>query len=218
MALVIFRKYLEIGEALIAFSALESAGFHPSWHNYHHAHIAYMKMIAFGGLIIMMPETEIGPARAWLRDVRQAPQIEGDDIPERKYGMWRNTFTIAAFSGPAALFIPFVWVKWWKYGLGLLLFTGLLALGFGLQSPGFRMMAFWLVLATISAFGIVLALLPPLLLLGLWGIGLIALIVLYGLSPEFIAYSYLLIPIGILLHAKYRAMPRAQSAKQETSI
>ena len=88
MGLVIFKRYSDIGEATIAFSALEAAGFHPSWQNYNHANLANIEMIAFGGLIVQLPASEVADAKAWLSELREQPTQGGDAIPPKKRGLW----------------------------------------------------------------------------------------------------------------------------------
>lgn len=88
MGLVIFRRFNDVGQAGIVFSALESGGFHPSWNNYHHANLSNIEMIAFGGMIILLPETEVDDAKIWLENLKNQPILEGDEIPEKKKGLW----------------------------------------------------------------------------------------------------------------------------------
>ena len=88
MGLVIFKRFNDVGQATIAFSALESAGFHPSWNNFHHAQMANIEMIAFGGMIILLPDTEVPDAKIWLENLQNRPLMDGDEIPEKKKGLW----------------------------------------------------------------------------------------------------------------------------------
>ena len=111
MGLVIFERYYNIGEALVVFSALEAAGFYPSWHNYQHAHIAYLEIIAFGGLIINIPKSQHEAAHTFLRQCKSMPKLEGDPIPDRKFGMWRNVLAMLLFKSPLFLFAPLLWMK-----------------------------------------------------------------------------------------------------------
>ena len=91
MSLVILKRYNNVGEALVAFSSLQAGGFNPFFHNYHHAHIAYMEMLAFGGLILLIPEQEYEYALIFVNSARAVEPLEFDPLPVRKYGRWKST-------------------------------------------------------------------------------------------------------------------------------
>ncbi len=212
--MVIFKKYNNISEALVVFSALEAAEFHPSWHNYHHAHIAYMQMLAFGGLIILLPASEVQDAKAWLAYLGENPVQDGDDLPRRKYGMWKHALSIAAYNSPAIFIVPFLWLKPWVS----LIVLGLMVMGvaslFGVQNIDYTSLFFYLIAAVVSGvLGIFACLLWPLLLLALWLMLLGAMVVLGSTFEEFFVGVMWIIPIGILLHAKYIAVPKLEKRR-----
>ncbi len=211
--MVIFKRYNNIGEALVAFSALQSAEFRPVWHNYYHAHIAYMQMLAFGGLIILLPASEVQAAKTWLAHLRKNPAQDGDDLPKRKYGMWRHTLSIAAYNSPAILLVPFLWLRPWVS----LIILSLMVIGFGLlfgfKNIEYTSLLFYISAAVISVLSIFACLLWPLLLLALWLMLLIIMIVLGSTAEELLANAMSVIPIGILLHAKHIAVPKLKKRK-----
>ena len=101
MGLVIFKRYNNIGEALVAFSALEAGGFHPVFHTYHQAYLNGLEMLALGGVIVSMPTNEVAPANEWLKSTQAIP-LTGDPIERQKYGRWKT----AIFTGLMFLVIP----------------------------------------------------------------------------------------------------------------
>ena len=211
--MVIFKRYNNIGEALVAFSALESAEFHPSWHNYNHAHIAYMQMLAFGGLIILVPSSELVDAKLWIRQLQQNPKQDGDNLPTRKYGMWRHNFSIIGFNSPAIIFVPALWVRPWIYLLVLFTIVAVSALLFGINSLWLAVLLLIIAAAVVYVLGVLACFLPPLILLALWLVCLNVQIFTGGVTEQVFANAMLLFPIGILLHAKYIAVPQLEKRK-----
>lgn len=99
MSATIFRRYLKIGEAEVAYSALQAGGFHPSFHNYHHAHYAYLEMIALGGIIVMLPKNEIHDAKEWLSYLQSRPNENYDPIFTQNYTMWKRSSALCLGMG-----------------------------------------------------------------------------------------------------------------------
>ena len=91
MGLVIFKRFNNVGEALVAFSALESAGFHPSWHTYHQAYVSILEMLALGGFIIELPAHEARDAITWLNKIKANPLPAAEPISFGRFGRWRTT-------------------------------------------------------------------------------------------------------------------------------
>jgi len=106
MGALIFRRYNNLPPALVEYSALQSAGFNPSFHNFHHAHNAALELLALGGLIILLPESEIKDARQWI-DQRQSENIitDYDPIREAKFGRWK-TATFFSLCTTMSVFFP----------------------------------------------------------------------------------------------------------------
>ena len=210
MSLVIFGKYMSIGKALVTFSALEAGGFHPTYHNYHHAHIAYMQMIAFGGLIIKIPEQEFEDAKAWIIHLQESPKLEGDDILERKFGMWRHTLAISSFHSPLFLFSPLLLLKVKKAVAIIVILAACLLVGTFLGSATAAASLYVFGFATVSAIWIGLAAIWPLRTcvssIILW----LMTGAFFGFSPETTIDLVYLLPLFIIIHAKHIALPRLQ--------
>jgi len=100
---VIFRRYNSLAEGCVVYSALEAGGFHPSFQNYHHAHVAALYLLAFGGIILTLPEQEIESAEQFVKALQSAPIEDFDPIKLRRFGMWkRGTLFGLTFS----IFLP----------------------------------------------------------------------------------------------------------------
>ena len=210
MSLVIFNQYMSIGKALVTFSALEAGGFHPSYHNYYHAHIAYMQMIAFGGLIIQIPEHEFEDAKAWIIHLQERPELEGDDIPERKFGMWRHTLAMVSFNSPLFVFLPLLLLSVKKVLIAMsILFTVMIA-GTVLENMLATISLYVLGLATLYMIGVGLASIWPLETLMSFILLWLAIQWFTGFTPENMIGLVNLLPIFILIHAKHVALPRLQ--------
>ena len=78
MSLVIFERYNNIGEALVAYAALEAAEFHPSWHTYHQGYLNNFELLAIGGLIIHIPFSEFDDAQSWLKGLKKEALISNE--------------------------------------------------------------------------------------------------------------------------------------------
>lgn len=218
MAMIEFQRYMSIGEALVVVSALEAGGYHPVYHNYHHAHNAYLQMMAFGGLIVLIPEQEYEAAQAWIDHIKSVPETEHDPITEHKYGMWKHAYSIAAFhSGPALLFVPLLWLPplfaWPIFIAGLALFIIFCGNGvFKLEG-----IIFAIIYIILSMVGFLVFVVSPRILLMVWG-ALAAMTVGSSLyMKEFdagltIAVLSLLFPIALLWHAQYIAAPRERTS------
>ena len=131
MRAVIFGQYNNLPEACVIFSVLEAGGFHPSFQNYHHAHIAALQLLAFGGIILIIPEQELVSAKKFLTDQQAAPITDFDPIKTRRFGMWKratlfglafNIFLPLYFLAPELLLV--IWLAAMAYnGLDLDIFT-----------------------------------------------------------------------------------------------
>ena len=210
MGLVIFDRYNNIGEALVVFSALEAAGFYPSWENYHHAHIAYLQIIAFGGLIINLPKNEHEAAHTFLRQCKSLPKLEGDDLPNRKFGMWRNVLAMLSFKSPLFLFAPLLWAKPIFLTSILAAFFLILILGLFLGPPIMAILFFAYLFQLLGvAMMMALGIWPVRTTLGIILVWLVAALIV-GFEYEYAYVLLSLLPIGILIHAKHIALPRLQ--------
>ncbi len=103
MKSVIFKRYNNLPTACVDFSTLEAGGFHPSFNNYYHAHISALQLIAYGGIIIIIPEQEYHKALAFLKDMQQTPMTDFDPIAPRRFGMWKRGTVFSLASG---IFLP----------------------------------------------------------------------------------------------------------------
>lgn len=103
MRAVIFGHYNNLPEACVIFSVLQAGGFHPSFQNYHHAHIAALQLLAFGGIILLIPEQELASAKIFLADQQSAPITDFDPITPRRFGMWKRATLFGLASG---IFLP----------------------------------------------------------------------------------------------------------------
>lgn len=107
MRAVIFGRYNNLPEACVIFSVLEAGGFHPSFQNYHHAHISALQLIAFGGIILTLPEQELRSAKDFLADQQAAPITDFDPIKPRRFGMWKRATLFGFASG---IFLPIMFL------------------------------------------------------------------------------------------------------------
>ncbi|MEP3889752.1 MAG: hypothetical protein ABJN69_04745 [Hellea sp.] len=107
MKAVIFGQYNNLPEACVIFSVLEAGGFHPSFQNYHHAHIAALQLMAFGGIILLIPEQELLSAKKFLTDQQSAPITDFDPIRPRRFGMWKRATLFGLASG---IFLPMLFL------------------------------------------------------------------------------------------------------------
>jgi hypothetical protein len=132
MSLVILKRYNNVGEALVAFSSLQAGGFNPSFHNYHHAHIAYLEMLAFGGLILLIPEQEYEHALTFVNSARAVEPLEFDPLPVRKYGRWKFAllFSMGAQGGLTIFLAMCIFIRF-KFILLIALMLGVADLAFG---------------------------------------------------------------------------------------
>ena len=167
MSLVVFGKYYNFGEALVVHASLHAAGYQPSFHNYHHAHMSYLSLIALGGLIILIPDHQLEDARKLTKDLEDQPAQDHDPISFRKFGRWKRSifgsFAMVIGLFPLFLFLIFVPAR------------------------------FLILLITILV-----------LILAAFGSSLLGLVLIY---------CYLLVPISILLHAEYIAIPKLNRSR-----
>ena len=103
MKSVIFKRYNNLPAACVDFSTLEAGGFHPSFNNYHHAHVSALQLIAYGGIIIVIPEQEYRDAKSFLTDMQKTPLTDFDPIKPRRFGMWKRA---TAFGLSFGIFLP----------------------------------------------------------------------------------------------------------------
>jgi hypothetical protein len=95
MSLVIFSRHNNLPEAAVTFSCLESGGFHPNFQNYNHANIAALYILAFGGIVVQLPEQEVEAAEKYLKIMRTIPLKEDEPIERSKRGMWKRSILFA---------------------------------------------------------------------------------------------------------------------------
>jgi len=120
MAAIIFRQYYNLPEAHVEFATLEAGGFHPTFHNQHHGVLNALSLIAFGGLIILIPEPEYEAAKTFLNDMQSTDVLQDyEPIPERRFGKWKTGTFFALLSG---FFLPFFLMPLWLQ-LGAFLFA-----------------------------------------------------------------------------------------------
>ncbi len=122
MSSVIFGRYNNLPEACVIFSVLEAGGFHPTFQNYHHAHIAALELIAFGGIILALPEQEFAEAKNFLDEQQATPITDFDPMKVRRFGMWKRGTIFCLSSG---LFLPYfflapevlivIWIAFFAY-------------------------------------------------------------------------------------------------------
>lgn len=103
MKSVIFKRYNNLPAACVDFSTLEAGGFHPSFNNYHHAHVSALQLIAYGGIIIIIPQQEYLEALIFLDEMQKSPLTDFDPIEPRRFGMWKRGTMFSLASG---IFLP----------------------------------------------------------------------------------------------------------------
>lgn len=98
MSLVNFSTHNNLAEASVNYSCLKAGGFHPNFQNYNHANLVALYILAFGGIILQLPNNEVEGAQAYLAQIREQPLQESDPIIRRKYGMWKRSVLFACLS------------------------------------------------------------------------------------------------------------------------
>ncbi len=217
MGLVIFKRYNNIGEALVAFSALESVGFHPNWNNYYHGHNELMAINAYGGNIIQIPSQEYRDAHLYLTNIKSHARIEFDpcfdtSLTRLKHSLlFLTTWAMWLFPFSLLLLIP------WRIALALM---SVCIFGFGVWQ-GFAPQNFLTLLGLMALGFVTLALLAAILTYPLrTTILLIASDIGIGLWLGFdvAAFTGLLILFLYLflnLHAYFVALPKINRSNYE---
>ncbi len=215
VGLVVFNRYNNIGDALIAFSALEAGGLHPSWHNYYHGHNALMEIIALGGCIIQIPAQEFQEARLHIANLQTQEIDDFDPLPSTRLKFLKHsllfltTWQIYLFPFALLLQLPY------KIAIGV---VAAIVLGFsiwlGLTSEGFIsvLALFGFGCAALILFSLILAY-PlrttlALIIMDIW----LSLWLGFDINTVLsllILFSYLLLN----LHAYYIAVPKLQKRK-----
>lgn len=112
MSLSVFRRYNNIGDGLVEFSALQAGGFSPVFQNQHYAYTASLEMLALGGLIILLPDSQTHDARNYLTSLKAEPLEDFDPVPEEKYGQWIKASVLGGLSGAVLpmVFLPLLFL------------------------------------------------------------------------------------------------------------
>ena len=123
MSLSVFRRYNNIGDGLVEFSALKAGGFDPVFQNQHYAYAFSLEMLALGGLIILLPDSEADEANEYLTSIKSEPLDDYDPLPEKKYGQWVKASFVGGLSGLLPmLFLPILFLpSFWLLIAGVIL-------------------------------------------------------------------------------------------------
>ena len=98
MSLVVFDSYTEIGRGLVVKAELESAGFTPSFENFHYATALPHEMLALGGLKLQIPEEQYEDAQAFINAEVIDPPLDYDPIPVRAFKKFAPPMVLVAIS------------------------------------------------------------------------------------------------------------------------
>lgn len=135
MSLTVFQSYNNIGDGLVAFSALKAGGFDPVFQNVHHAYAASLHMLALGGLIILLPEAQHDEAGEYIATLPDVASKDYDPIQTRSYGQWikGTVFGTAVFGVfPLPLYwLPPLWLG--LMGVILIFIDSLIAKSLGVS-------------------------------------------------------------------------------------
>ena len=110
MRAVIFTRYNNIGEALADQSCLKAGGFSVEFHNYFHGINDYLSLLAFGGMLLTIPEQEYAEAQLFLKEMKRHPLPADLPVRNRRFGLWGRATVFFGLGNPA-IFLPIYFLK-----------------------------------------------------------------------------------------------------------
>lgn len=112
-----FRAFNNIGEGLVALSALKAGGFTPVFQNEHYAYMQSLEMLALGGIIIMLPDAQHEEAHDYMRFLAETTVETGEPVAHKKHEGWLKSSVFAGLVMPFLLpilapmtFFPVIWL------------------------------------------------------------------------------------------------------------